>query len=76
MKTRRNFSTLSEFYDYLEPLAAENNIPRRVVARRINGGWSPERAVSRPVTSKPDMNHPYKQQSFNTMKERKANANR
>jgi hypothetical protein len=76
MKRQKDFKTREEYLDYLTPIAEKNGIPRKRLLIRVRDGMDPHLAVVRPISSKPDMDHPYKRPTFNATTARKANANR
>ena len=61
MKQESDFGSKSEFIRYLSVISG---IKSPTIASRLARGFTPEKAVSKPVTCKPDDDHPMRRTSY------------
>ncbi len=59
VKLRQDFTTMTEFLDYLMSIL-QVDIPRSTVINRLNRGWHPHKIVTTKTMKKPSNSHPYK----------------
>lgn len=62
MKQSADFKTLNDWYAYLESISPKRIKAATIRTRIMDLGWSVEDAVTKPLKTKPDNNHPYKRE--------------